>query len=130
MYYYIKMNDDPKGPIAARWRKRKFDQISRFHIPDDLLPGSFVRTVVKCGKPTCHCATGEGHPHWTLTFMSDGKRRVIHIPAAIVDDVRRRVEAGRIFQDAVRDVLTANAELLALSNQQTRARTAARKKSR
>jgi hypothetical protein len=114
------MRTRPHGPLAARWRKRKFDQLRRFSIPDDLLPGSFVRTTVTCGKPTCHCATGEGHPHWTLTFMSDGKRRVVHIPNDMVDDVQRRVDAGRAFQAAVRDVLTANAELLVLANTQAR----------
>jgi hypothetical protein len=32
--------------------------------------------------------------------------------------VRRRVDAGRNFQEAVREVLTANAELLVLSRKQ------------
>jgi hypothetical protein len=76
--------------------------------------------MVTCGKPTCHCATGEGHPHYTLTFMSDGKRRVVHIPEALVEHVRQRVEAGKRFQLAVREVLTANAELLILAKQQER----------
>jgi hypothetical protein len=35
-----------------------------------------------------------------------------------VEQVRRRVEAGRGFQDAVREVLTANAELLVLGRKQ------------
>jgi hypothetical protein len=118
MYYYIKMNTNPKGPDAARWRKRKYDHIRRFAIPEDILPGSLSRITLTCGKPTCHCATGEGHPHYTLTFMSDGKRRVVHIPEALVDQVRQRVEAGKIFQHAVRDVLTANAELMILTRQQ------------
>ena len=35
-----------------------------------------------------------------------------------MDDVRRRVDAGRAFQDALREVLTANAELLVLRRKQ------------
>ena len=50
--------------------------------------------------------------------MSDGKKRVITIPPAMVEDVQRRVRAGHVFQEAVRDVLTANAELLHLQHQQ------------
>ena len=50
--------------------------------------------------------------------MSNGKRRVERIPKAWVDEVRRRVDAGRDFQEAVREVLTANAELLVLSRKQ------------
>ena len=51
---------------------------------------------------------------WSLTFMMQGKKRVQHIPKEWVEDVRRRVKAGREFQDAVREVLAANAQLLAL----------------
>jgi hypothetical protein len=50
--------------------------------------------------------------------MADGKRRVERIPKAWVDDVRQRVEAGRRFQDALREVLTANAELLVVLRKQ------------
>lgn len=40
------------------------------------------------------------------------------IPKLWVDQVRRRVDAGRDFQNAVREVLTANAELLILARKQ------------
>lgn len=112
------MITDPRGPQAARWRQRKFDLLRHFSIPPDLLPGSLCVSSTRCGKPSCHCAEGQGHPAWTFTFMSHGKRRVERIPKEWIDDVRRRVEAGRKFQDAVREVLTANAELLILARQQ------------
>ena len=50
--------------------------------------------------------------------MSEGKQRVERIPRDWVEEVRQRVEAGRDFQNAVREVLTANAELLILSRKQ------------
>jgi len=49
-----------------------------------------------------------------------GQKRVRHITKDWVDDVRRRVQAGREFQDAVREVLAANAQLLGLAGQQRR----------
>jgi hypothetical protein len=76
----------------------------------------------RCGKPTCHCATGDGHPAWSLTFMVDGRKQVQRIPQAWVADVQARVQAGRAFQDAVREVLAANAQLLTLARQQARRR--------
>jgi hypothetical protein len=112
----------PKGPLAAQWRKRKYDRLRQFSIPDDLLPGSLTCSRIRCGKPNCRCANGEGHPNWTLTFMSDGKRRTLHIPEHLAGSVQRQVDAGRQFQNAVRDVLTANAELLALERRQARLR--------
>jgi hypothetical protein len=108
----------PKGPQAAKIRQRKFELMRRFQIPDDLLPGSLSIRYSRCNKPNCHCAKDEGHPLWSLTFMVDGKKRVQHIPKHLVEDVRKRVEAGREFQDAVRDVLAANAQLLVLARKQ------------
>lgn len=112
------METGPKGPAAARLRQRKFSLVRQFQFPEDLLPGSLSLTHRRCGKPTCHCVSGEGHPIWFLTFMAQGKRRVERIPKDWVDEVRRRVEAGRAFQDALREVLTANAELLVLRRKQ------------
>jgi len=51
--------------------------------------------------------------------MVQGKKRVERIPAEWVDDVRRRVDAGREFKQAVAEVLAANAQLLVLERQQT-----------
>ena len=83
-----------------------------------LVKGSVYDLRTRCGKPSCHCAKGEGHEAWTLTFMSRGKRRVERIPKPWVEEVRRQVKAGRDFQEAVREVLTANAELLILARKQ------------
>ena len=112
------MNAEIKGPEAARLRQRKFALLRQFPLPQDLLPGSLSVSYTRCGKPTCHCAKDEGHPAWSLTFMAAGKKRVERIPKNWVDDVRRRVQAGRAFQDALREVLTANAELLVLRRKQ------------
>jgi hypothetical protein len=109
----------PKGPQAARLRQRKFELVRRFSIPPDLLPGSLSLTHRRCGQPTCHCASdSQGHPVWSLTFMAGGKKRVERIPNEWVEEVRRQVEAGREFKEAVAEVFAANAQLLALWRRQ------------
>jgi hypothetical protein len=50
--------------------------------------------------------------------MVQGQRHVERIPREWVEEVQRRVAAGREFQDAVREVLAANAQLLVLARQQ------------
>lgn len=110
----------PRGPQAARLRQRLAELLRRFPIPDDLLPGSLSQSHLRCGKPTCHCASPKdpGHPIWTLTFMVNGKKHTQHIPKDWVEEVQRRVNAGRQFQEAVREVLAANAQLLVLTRKQ------------
>ncbi len=113
----------PRGPVAARLRQQQHALLRRFRLPAELtemLPGSLSLSHLRCGKPTCHCATGDGHPVWHLTYRVQGRTRVLHIPAAWVEAIRRQVEAGRAVQDAVRDVLAANAELLQLARRQRR----------
>jgi hypothetical protein len=119
MYTYTKMKGDKiKSAEASRLRQRKYSLAQRFQIPAHLLPGSLSESHYRCGKKTCHCASDEGHSGWTLTFMVDGHKRVERIPPDWVDEVRQRVAAGREFQDAVREVLAANAQLLALERRQ------------
>ncbi len=113
----------PRGPDASRLRQRKALLRRRFQLPrslEGMLPGSLSLSHFRCGKPNCHCAQGEGHPTWSLTYMVQGKRRVLYIPPDWVAAIRQRVETGRAFQDAVREVLAANAELLALTRKQRR----------
>jgi len=116
------MNSEPHGAQAARLRQRKFDLLRRFPIPCELLPGALTRSYTRCGNPHCHCAQNRGHEAWSLTFMVKGHRRVERIPRDWVEEVRGRVEAGREFQDAVREVLAANAQLLVLARQERKKR--------
>ncbi|MGH9467067.1 MAG: DUF6788 family protein [Terriglobales bacterium] len=114
--------DQPRGAAAAHLRQQKHGLSKRFGFPSELLPGSLTRSLTKCGKAGCHCADGERHEAWVLTFMAGGRRRVERIPREWVEQVERRVRAGRLYQDALRDMLAANAELLVLARQQRRKR--------
>lgn len=111
-----------KGDEAARLRKRKYDLVRKYGIPENLLPGSLSLTHRRCGKPTCHCAAGEGHPMWSLTFMVEGKKRVERIPDAWVTQLRPLVKGGRLFKEALAEVLAANAQLLALWRREMKAK--------
>lgn len=108
------MRIEPKGIIANRLRLQKRQLLAQLEIPPDALPGSLALTHRRCGKSTCHCADGEGHPVWSLTFMVQGKKRVERVPDEWVELVRERVEAGRKFKEAVAEIFAANAQLLAL----------------
>ena len=114
------MKTEPKGAEASRLRQRKFQLLRTLKIPPEALPGSLALTYRRCGKPTCRCAQGEGHPSWSLTFMVGGEKRVEHIPTEWVEEVRRRVELGRQAKETLAEILAANAQLLALERRQRR----------
>jgi hypothetical protein len=116
VYIYTQMNVEPKGVIANQLRLQKRRLLSGLEIPPDGLPGSLALTHRRCGKPTCHCAgdKSKGHPVWSLTFMVQGKKRVERIPDEWIESVRKRVEAGRKFKEAVAEIFAANAQLLTL----------------
>lgn len=108
-----------KGGPAARLRQRKYALLRDLKIPADALPGSLALTHSRCGKPTCRCARGEGHPSWSLTFMVEGKKHVERIPDEWVEQIRPLVEQGHEFKDAIAEVFAANAQLLALWRRQS-----------
>ena len=111
---------NPRGRQAARLRRRKRQLLARLHLPPEGLPGSLAETHRRCGKPSCHCAAGMGHPVWSLTFMLQGRKRVERIPEEWVEGARQRVESGRKFKEAVGEVFAINAQLLALGRKQQR----------
>ena len=110
----------PAGADAVALKRRKHRLLARLRIPADALPGSLVLSHRRCGKPGCHCAKGDTHPFYTLTFMVDGKKHVESIPAEWLDAVRPAVEAGRGFKDSVAELFVINAQLLVLASQRRR----------
>ena len=111
-----------KGPAAAQLRRRKFALARKFGFPENLLPGSLCQSFRACGKPGCHCADGEGHPMWSLTLSLGGVKHVEPIPMDWAPELQPLIEEGHRYRDALREMLTINAELLRLYRQEQRTR--------
>jgi len=65
---------------------------------DALLRGSFVSLRRKCGKPTCHCVEGEGHPAKYLSIKEGGRTRLIYVGAGEEVRVAEAVARYRFFR--------------------------------
>lgn len=113
-----------KGTTAARLRRRKYALVRQFCLPEDLLGGSLVLSHRRCGKATCTCAVGSGHPQWTLTYSVDGVKRVESVPAELVEMVLPLVDAGEEYSSAIRELRGINAQLLTLWKAEQRAKQA------
>lgn len=106
--------NDTKTDKSKALQKRKEQLLRVVKLPSDALPGSLSSSRFRCGKKNCHCRKSEGHQKWALTYMQQGKKRVKHIPADLVEYVRQRVEKGKRFKEKVNEIFGANAELLGL----------------
>jgi hypothetical protein len=69
-----------------------------------LLRGSLSERTGKCGKPTCHCAHGEGHRSLYLVQSHAGKVRQICVPKALQDPVRQAVGVYQEMQRLIDEV--------------------------
>jgi len=109
-----------KNQEATKLRRRKFQLVRRFGLPENALGGHLSQTRRRCGKPTCHCVEGKGHPVWTLSYSRWGKKHVETLPADLAADLLPLVEQGRAVREAVMEVLAINLRLLHLWRQQQR----------
>jgi hypothetical protein len=58
-----------------------------------------------CGKKNCRCQQGQKHPALCLAIRWGNQRKMIYIPHALEDTVRRWVETGQEV-DALLDVIS------------------------
>ena len=107
---------------ASLLRQRKFRLARRFGLPENALGGHLAMTDRRCGKPTCHCANGQGHPRWTLSYSFEGKKRVEVLSESLAAELAPLVEQGRELREAVMEVLAINLQLLSLWREEQRSR--------
>ncbi len=64
---------------------------------------ALVAHRVRCGKPTCRCATGNGHgPYWFLYWREGATQRRRYVPAVEVPAVHSVVEGRQGAEQAER----------------------------
>jgi hypothetical protein len=102
-----------RSPESSQLRRRKYELVRQFSLPENLVGGSLSHTHRRCGRTNCHCAGGKGHPQWSITFSRKGKRRVECVPREWVEDLEAAVLQTQAYLEAVREVMAINLELLA-----------------
>jgi hypothetical protein len=85
---------------------------------EDLLRGSLVVRSLRCGKPSCRCAEGEGHRATYLSVThAGGRTEQISVPLDLVPLVERQVANYRAWWDAIEKISAINRELLRAERQ-------------
>lgn len=69
-----------------------------------LLRGTLTTFRRRCGKPTCHCATGTLHESPALTYTESGRTKTLTLTEAEVAEVAAALTR---FQEATAGLLAA-----------------------
>jgi hypothetical protein len=79
-----------------------------------LLRGSLVDQHRRCGKEGCRCTQGQLHGPYTYLAAgrSRGRSRLLYVPAALVELVRRRVDQTAQVEAVLAEIAAINVELL------------------
>jgi len=99
--------------LSVRQLRTRRARLAR-QLPDieATLRGALQRQMRRCGKTGCRCADGELHgPYLYLSVRTGARSRLLYVPAEVVDDVARRVEATGRIDAALTEISAINLEL-------------------
>jgi hypothetical protein len=69
-----------------------------------LLAASLVSFERRCGKPGCHCASGEKHRGHQLTYNNRGKTRTVYVPVDFTEEVRSWIDEHRRLKALLQEI--------------------------
>ena len=110
----------PRTQRSPQERNARSQAVQRV-ADQSLLRGSLVRMERTCGKKNCRCQQGQKHPAVCLAIRVGKRRKMIYIPPALEEPVRRWVETGQevdglleaISQECLQTFLVKKEEVLA-----------------
>ena len=98
------MTDAP-SPAKLSAAERSFrSRIAQLASGQWFLRGTLSDRSGKCGKPTCHCVSGELHRSLYLVQSRDGKTRQVCVPKAWQQRVRQAVNNYQEMQKLIEEV--------------------------
>ena len=109
------MNNNDKNKfknISTQELKERKAQILR-SLPsmDHVIRGSLITRPIKCGKPNCRCATGDGHPSLYLSSFYHGYTHLDYVPVKFESWMREGLENYVVIQDLLAELTELNLEL-------------------
>jgi len=107
-----------KGKQASHLRRRKYELVRQFGLPETALSGLSVSRR-RCGKSHCHCAgNGALHRQGAVCVERDGVKTKVAVPAAWLGALEEAVLEWRSVQDALDELVSINVALLDLKRKE------------
>lgn len=109
LYHCKIMSSDAQRALEAR----KTAVVKSLPSFGEMVRGSLFERQIKCGKASCRCAQGDGHPttYLSVTFPA-GKTVQITVPRKLLPRVRRWVQNYSDFWSALEQISEINRQLL------------------
>ena len=102
-----------KSPASLLFQRTKIPKT----LPplEEVLRGSFLEREIRCGKPTCRCTKGPGHPiaYVSVTFPG-GRTQQVTVPRDLARTVQLWINNYRRWWQAIEEVSAINRRLLQL----------------
>jgi len=81
----------------------------------EMLPGSFLERRITCGKQNCICKKeGKKHIAFQITYRMQKKNVTKMIPRHKAEEIRKRVQLQKNFNQIVKQIQEINIKLLML----------------
>jgi hypothetical protein len=92
----------PRHPTNIR---RMLDsRVKQMAARKPVLAASLVSFERRCGKPGCHCASGEKHHGHQLTYNVHGKTRTVYVPVDFTEEVRSWIDEHRRLKHLLQEI--------------------------
>jgi hypothetical protein len=102
-----------------RFLERRRRILAKLPPLEEVLRGSVIVRSLRCGKPSCHCAKGEGHPATYLSVtLAGGRTEQISLPAELVAVAERGVAHYHAWWAAIEKLSAINRDLIRQRRQQ------------
>jgi hypothetical protein len=92
---------------------RRGQLASRLGDVEQLLLGSLVEQMRRCGKASCRCAAGALHGPYAFFTPRGARRGMRYIPAALLAYTRACLQRGAQAEAVLAEISAINVELLA-----------------
>jgi hypothetical protein len=92
----------PKHPTLIRRHLQA--RVKEFKLNGPFVAASLGAFRRKCGRPGCHCQSGEGHLAHRLTFKIKGKTRSVYVPQDLLPEVQQWVREHQRLKPLMRHI--------------------------
>jgi hypothetical protein len=92
----------PKHPTLIR--RHLEARLKEFKPDGPFVAASLVAFRRKCGRPGCHCQSGEGHLAHHLTYKVKGKTRSVYVPQDLLAEVQQWVSEHKRLKPLMRHI--------------------------